>query len=147
MKDSWVSRDRAKEGASWLKVIESASTDDEAAALEDALLGVLARGEVFVSGSPDCTLLLQDDGTESIASEEESGQPEDPASEPESLTTVGSDPEVPQSTVKRPSSKLDQLVHYRIVYQEVCQCLSEVTSVTAFFTALSQAVNGASELA
>ena len=141
IKDSWVYRNREREGTVWSKIMNSASNEDETKGLKAALLTLLAHGDVFNSASPDCTWLLED-GLESVTSDVESGSPKDTSSEQEGQGMDGSDPEVPYSAIRPATSKVKQFVHYRTVYQEICQPLSNVTSLSTFFGAMSQAVDG-----
>ncbi|KAJ3555678.1 hypothetical protein NM688_g2446 [Phlebia brevispora] len=120
VKDSWVSDRRDREGHINASIRESAGTEELKEIFDRSLLTVVAHGDVLIDGALDHTRvsLTQDIDLSSGSS----------ASEEQDVLKTRRD---------------RRLVHYRIVYKEVCDhSLDSISSLYRLFSVLEEACNG-----
>ena len=120
LKDSWVDEHRTREGYTIASINKSAVEDELTEAIKTALLTVETHGDVVVEG------LL--DRTRPFPTEDAS------TNSPAEASTSSSSCASPHHT--------ESLVHYRIVFKEVCEPLAEESSISRIFRALVDICKG-----
>ena len=132
-KDAWVDGHLTREGCNIAKIKESAARDGETESIAAALLTVVTHGDVVVEGLQDRTRAFPEDLPPDSPAEASTGPPSRDGS---------SAPHTRKSPSRVPAEDPTYQVHYRIVFKEVCDTLSEKTSISDIFKALLDICEG-----
>lgn len=131
LKDAWVDAERPLEGMTFSQVLAACHSTDPTQHIDDSLVTVEDHGYVVTDGALDCTRII-------------SGRVDrhnTPSKTREDLLELIRRSKTSYPVASIPSLRLQNvscLVHYRIVYKEVCKPLSEERSLTTIFRALAR---------
>lgn len=131
LKDAWVAAEQPLEGTVFSQLFNACHSTDPSQQINNSLVTVEAHGDVLMGGVLDVTPNISRTGGRFRKSFETRADLLEFIERNRNLYPAASWPS---------SSRLHTpcLVHYRIVYKEVCKPLSEETSLVVIFRALAQ---------